>query len=235
MATLFSAREIATLALRKAGIVSPQDTAASEDKLLIALKFLDTILSEKSGSGRLWFLVPQSLTFSYTADAASVDITSLLGSTRIDMFRAAYNDDTDDEITLLREADFQTIKNGGALPFTSGRNLYIASDGDGTYTAYMLPAPTAALTVRITGQTLTPAVAGATQSSSELAHGFEMSWQRWMIHALAHDVGDGPLARLPEERLNRFMGIANESWAKLNGYRSGGQRKAVRFTRAWTG
>ena len=150
MAYLFNAREIAVLALRKVGSVAPQDTAAPDGILGVALDHLDLILSERSGTTRLWFLSPQELTFSYTADAESVNLTSLLGANNaLDMVRAAYDDDTDEEITLLRRAEFDIIKNGGALEFTSGRTLFIAPDGDGTYTAYLRPVPTAALTPTI--------------------------------------------------------------------------------------
>jgi len=236
MAKLFSAREICTLAMRLAGVVAPQDTAAAESNTLVALSYLDLILGEKSGTTRLWFLVPVDLTFTYTADADSVDISALLGSNnRIDMLRAAYNADTDDEIALLRREDFDKIRNGGTFPFAPGRKLYVASDGDDTYTAYMRPVPTEALSVRVTGNKLSTTVTAATGSSSNLAHGFETAWQRWMIYALAADIGNGPLARLPTDRVETFLGIAETSWVKLNRYRGGGQRKAARFTRAWAG
>lgn len=236
MSKLFSAREIGVLALRKIGVVSALETSANEGKLLVALQQLDLILSEKSGTTRLWNFVPQELTFSYTADAESVNITSLLGANNtLDMFKAAYNDDTDDEITLLRRDEFDLYKNGGLFPFITGRVLYVASDGDDTYSAYLRPVPTEAITIRITGQRFSPSVSDATSSSSNLAHGFEKPWQRWMVYALAADIGDGPLARIPETRLADWRGIAHESWVKVNAYRGGGQRKYARFTRAYNG
>lgn len=238
MAKLFSAREIGVLALRKIGVVASQDTSADEGRLAIALQYLDLLLSEKAGTTRFWQLVPQAATFTYTADADSVDITSLMGSANvIDVFRAAYNDDTDDEIALLSREEWDLHKSGGLFPFKSSRALYIASDGDETYTAYMLPVPTLALTVRITGQKFSPTVTAATSSTSTsaLAHGLDRSFQRWMVNALAVDIGDGPLARMPEDRLNSWRGVAQQSWARVNGYRGGGQRKQARFTRAWGG
>lgn len=237
MAKLFNAREICVLALRKIGAVAQQDSSTPSSGLVeIALQHLDLILSEKSGTTRLWFLSPQALTFSYTASAGSVDISSLLGANnKLDMVRAAYNDTTDDEITLLTRDQFNIIKNGGALDFTAARTLYIGPDGDDTYTAYLRPIPTTAITIRVTGTKLAPSVALATASNSTTAHGFETAWQRWMVHVLAADIGDGPLARLPEDRLDRWRGIARESWVELNSYRGGGERKAVRFTRAWGG
>lgn len=236
MAKLFNAREICTLALRRIGVVAKDDSSVADAILLTALQHLDMLLAEKAGTTRLWFLSPQELTFTYAADSESVDISSLLGANnRLDMLRAAYDDDTDDEITLLRRAEFDIIKNGGALDYTSGRTLFVAPDGDDTYTAYLRPVPTTALSIRVTGTKLSPSVSLATQSSATMAHGFETAWQRWMVYALAADIGDGPLARLPEERLNRWVAIAGNSWVELNSTRGGGQRKAVRFTRPWTG
>lgn len=236
MAKLFTAREIATLALRNIGVVSNVETSAPEGKLLIALELLDVILSEKAGTTRIWSLVPQELTFTYTADAESVNITALLGANNsLDVFRHAYDDDTDDEILLVRRQDFDDSKNSGLFPFTAGRILYVASDGDDTYTAYMRPVPTTALTVRITGQRFSPTVSAAAGSSAGLAHGFERAWQRWMVNALSADAGNGPLARLPKDRLDDYRGLAQQSWIDLNSYRGGGQRPAARFTKAWTG
>lgn len=237
MAKLFNAREICVLSLRKIGAVAQQDASTPAGGLIdIALQHLDLILAEKSGTTRLWFLSPQELTFNYAKDSESVDMSSLVGANnRLDMVRAAYNDDTDDEITLLTRDQFNIIKNGGALDFASGRTLYIGPDGDDTYTAYLRPVPTEDITIRVTGTKLAPSVALATGTSSTAAHGFETAWQRWMVNALAADIGDGPIARLPEQRLDRWVAIADAAWVKLNSYRGGGERKAVRFTRAWGG
>lgn len=224
------------MALRKCGVVAKDETSAPDGILLVALQHLDILLSETAGTTRLWFLSPQALTFTYAAASASVDISSLLGANnRLDMLRAAYDDDTDDEITLLRRAEFDSIKNGGALPYGSSRTLFVAPDGDDTYTAYLRPIPTTALTIRVTGTKLSPSTSLASGSSTNMAHGFETAWQRWMVNMLASEIGDGPVARLPEERLNRWVALARESWVALNSNRGGGQRKAVRFTRAYQG
>lgn len=233
MAKLFSAREIATLAMRKIGAVNKLDTAAPEGQLQVALNYLDTLLAEKAGTTRVWALVPQQLTFSYTASASSVNITSLLGDGgQLDTFRHAYDNDTDEEIGLMTRAEFEQHNESDSSPF-SGSALYIASDGDDTYTAYLRPIPTVAKTIRITGQRFSTSVAAST-SSSNLAHGFERAWQRWMINALSTEIGDGPLARLPEERLLRFERLATSSWDTLTTRRNG-QKSYARFTKAWDG
>lgn len=234
MARLFTSREIATLAMRKCGVIPYQDTAADDQKTAIALSFLDLMLSEKSSTTRLWSLVAQGATFTYTADADSVDITALLGSNRLDIYRYAYVDDTDEPITLIMRDDFDKIKNSGNFPFAPGRTLYIATDGDDTYTAYLRPVPTTALLIRITGQSFSPTVSLANKNT-DVDHDLERAFQRWMVTQLACDIGDGPLARLPQERLLKWQGEADLSWAKVNNYRGGGQRPRSRFTRSWDG
>lgn len=234
MAALYTARDIAVLALRMIGVVAPQDSEASEGKILIALQILDLILAEKAGTTRFWFMTPQNATFNYAANSTSVDLTGLLGSNKLDFVRYAYNDDTSDPITLLRRDEYDLFKQG-LFPFITGRALYIATDGDDTYTAYLLPTPTSAVTIRLTGNKFSTSVSAAVRSSSDVPHGFEVAWQRWMVHALAADAGNGPLARIPEERLSRWSRIADNSFAILNSYRGGGQRSQARYTRAWTG
>ena len=235
MAKIYSARDIAVLALRNVGVVAAQDTSAPENQVLVALDFLDMLLSEKSGASRLWFFVPQELTFTYPADADSCNVTTLLGANNgLDMVRFAYEDDTDREVRLLRRDEFDAYRNGGLAPSVPGRSLYIASDGDDTYTAYLRTVPAQDIVIRLTGQQLSPSVSGAVASSTQIAHGFERAWQRWMVNQLSTDIGNGPCARLPESRLSVYRGTAEQSWNDLQAYRAGGQRKAARFTRAWS-
>lgn len=233
MAKLFSAREIASLALRNVGVIGPQDTSAPEQKLLVALQYLDLYLGEVSGSERLWFFVPQELSFTYPAEAESVDLTALLGANNLDMVRYAYINETDEEITLVRRDEFDRFQHGGSYPLTPGRFMYIATEGDDTYTAYLRTVPAQAVTIRLMGQKLSPSVSNAVQSSSEAAHGFERAWQFWMVNRLSSIIGNGPLARLPESRLDTYRAEAQNSWDRLKAYRSGGQRKAGRFTKSW--
>lgn len=235
MAKLFSAREICALALKKIGVISAQDTAASEGSILTALQHLDLLLGEKTATSRFWSLVPQASTFTYPADAESCDISSLMGTgNALDIFMHAYLDDTDDEITLLTREEFDLYKNSGLFPFRTSRVLYVQTDsGDQSFTAYLRPVPTAAIEIRVTGQKLSPTVSAAAGSTANLAHGMETGLQRWMVFALSCDLGDGPLARLPEDRLDRWRGTAEESWAQFNSYRGGGQRSQRRFTRSW--
>lgn len=216
------------------GVVAPQETEAPEGKVLIALQILDMILAEKAGTSRFTFLTPQHATFTYAANADSVDVTSLLGANKLDFVRAAYNDDTSDEITLLRRDEWDLFQNG-LYCFGTARALYIADNNVDTYTAFLLPKPTVDFKIRLTGNKFPNDVAKATKSASDVSHGFGVAWQRWMTYALAIDCGSGPLARLPEDRLNDWRVQAQLSWIALQAYRGGGQRKRGRFTRAYDG
>lgn len=235
MAKLFTAREIAVLALRKCGVVAPQDTSAPEAKVLTALQYLDMLLAEVVGTTRVWNFVPNDLVFTYPANESSADITALLGGTaQIDIFREAYVDSTDAPIRLLLRDEWDLFQHGSS-PFPEARMLFITPDGDGSHTAYLRSVPTTDLDIRLTGMRFSPTVTNASQGNQSVAHSFDAAWQRWMVNKLSADIGDGPCARVDQFRLKEWRDQAAESFDVLNANRGQGNVKKARFVRPYQG
>ncbi len=68
-------------------------------------------------------------------------------------------------------------------------------------------------------QTYAPNVAPAgvtgTQPQASIQHNFRQGWQRWLVCQLSHDLGAGPITKLPEASLNRFGKMAEVSKTAL--------------------
>ena len=71
-------------------------------------------------------------------------------------------------------------------------------------------------------QTYAPNVAPAgvtgTQPQGSVQHNFRQAWQRWLVVQLAHDLGSGPITKLPESSLNRFGKMASTAKEALLAY-----------------
>lgn len=233
MSTLFSAREVCDLALRKIGYLSANDVSASEQVTLTALKFLDVLLGNASGTTRLWFFIPADVFVTWPAGQTSINLTAALNGAAFDFVKSAWNDDTTEEYPLVRRDFYEAYRTNNDYPVASSRFIYIeeSDDGQRLLTAYMACPPSQDLHLRLVGQRLAPSVATATKDKTGFDHGFEAPWQLWMIVALAAIIGDGPIAKLPEGRIQTFNKNAHALWAKLESMRSAEQIKRVRFTR----
>lgn len=71
-------------------------------------------------------------------------------------------------------------------------------------------------------QTYAPNVAPAgvtgTQPQASVQHNFRQAWQRYLVAQLSHDLGSGPITKLPEASLNRFGKMAMTSKTALDAF-----------------
>lgn len=114
-------------------------------------------------------------------------------------------------------------------------NEAITDDSGGAAVAnglVMLP-----MSVRLVFMTYAPSMLGATtpQTDGDTAHGFPRGWQRWIAHATAADIGNGPVVRLPLERLKDIRAVADLAKKELLGYQNR-ERGTMRLrrTRRWS-
>lgn len=234
MASTYTAREMCTSALEKVGIISPYETSAPEGVVQKCLRYLDMILSFRTGTRRLWFFVPAASQVTWPADQGSYDLTGALASNPLDLYRAAYVDDsTDAPIELVRRAEFEESRNDTAAGTASPDMIYIQDDGDGTYTGHIRPVPSEAKAIRFVGQKLSPSVATAVGEAVETDHGYGAPWQLWMLYALAIEIGDGPIAKLDGSRLGAWRKVEKDLWGRLESYRADEQIPRVRFTKPY--
>lgn len=57
---------------------------------------------------------------------------------------------------------------------------------------------------------------GAQDTSGDVPHGFDVTWQKWLILATAGEIGDGPVRRLPANIIKDIKAAASQAFIELN-------------------
>lgn len=227
MSRVLSAVEIATEALGAIGAFPVTETAPDGVQLRKAMTWLDLIMAETSGTERLFSrMTPTTLPLLLTNGTQTYNLYSALGASlptdRIQYVMDAWVDDGSSnrfEIEIVTREKFEDV----AKPATSGppRWIYIDRTGDPTLHIFPTPATTdpTVWTLKLVCQTYAPNVApGGVTGLLPLAsvlHDFGQAWQRWLILQLAHDLGAGPIWKLPEQSLTRFGAMAAAAKLRL--------------------
>lgn len=216
MSALLSARGIAEKALEKIGAYSINDTAADGEELVRALSWLDLIVAEVAGNERCFWLVPATIDVPLTADTASYDLESTMGTSApadgvlypVGVKLRDANDE-DEPVEIIHRDAYEAIadKDASGTP----DRVYFDRLNSAGITAYVYPVPTVSTySLQLVVQTHAPDL---TLRSGGIAHNFPVAWQRCLITLLAGAIGDGPVRRLQSDVLRDIKG---EGEALLN-------------------
>lgn len=200
MPTLLNAREVCEKALRKIGAFSINDTAARAEEMTEALAWLDLNMAELGGTGRCWWLVPNTLSIPLTAAVAEYDLKTVLGSdyptdgvqfplkAMIDN-GAGYQQPVD----IVRRTVFEDLSTPGRTG--TPELIYINRFRDPVMTTWpTLGAGVTGYTLELVVQTLS---ADVVTTNGNIDTDLDAAWQRWGIYQLCADLGDGTIRRVP--------------------------------------
>lgn len=223
----YTSSEIAELAMRKSQVLGSYDTAATEQQTSVALKFLDLIMAEFISTEELQQFTAIGQTLSLATDTASyvAAFTDELDYVHEVSLRSSSGLDTPLKMLNRQEYDEIEDKTKGGLP----RSVYIPNDGTNTYIFYPVPTSThAGKTVVSNGQKF-----GTNQSKSDAAHGLPASFQRYLVHQLACDVGDGPLINADSKSYKRWARTADRAKDRILGAANKANTSRPRFVQAY--
>ena len=216
---LLSAAEACERALRKIGAFSINDEAADNDEMEEALKWLDLIVAEVTGTRRCYWLTPATVTFDWPNGESSVVLADAMGSgyppTGI-LFpvRAWLVDyetgDRQTEIELCRRRKYEEL----SISTTAGSPevLYIDRLIENQM-AYVSPVPDNAdnlWKIALEFQTYSRSVLGEQggEQAGDVPTGFDQTWQLWMVTRLSAEIGDGPVKRLESSTIRDWRALA---------------------------
>jgi hypothetical protein len=222
MSKLFNARQICERALRLIGAYSLMDSQADAEEMTEALSWLDIILAELSGTQRVYWLVPETLTMPLTASTASYDVLNTVTkppTNGIEFPIEAWLSDAAgnrSEVELCTHRAFNEVAGSPA----TGLPTHIHIDRLGKPTIRVYPTPGADLGaneqfIKLVVQTYAGDFA---TGNGQKETGLRAAWQRWCIYELAANIGAGPVRRLGEREIAQIQQQAAKSLTALNGY-----------------
>jgi hypothetical protein len=222
MSRVLSAAEICGLALGAIGAYPVNDTAPDGAQLRRSMQWLDLIMAQVAGTTRMFARVtPTTLTLALTNGTSTYDLYTALGSQlpadKIQYVIDIWLEDSAGnrhQVEIVTRDKFENVDK----PTETGQPRWICIDHSATAnpTLRIFPTPAATDTtswsLKLVGQTYAPDVSPSgvlgTKPSSSVIHDFGQAWQRWLVLQLSHDLGAGPIHKLPEPSLNRFAGAA---------------------------
>lgn len=228
MSQVFTAKKICEEALGAIGAFPVTESAADPEHLRRAMTWLDLLLAQLAGSTRLFALVPATITLTLEAGEDEYNLVETLGTElptdKIQFPVNAWLEDGSGNrtpLTIHPRDKFEAIK---TVTTTTGPPTCIYIDRlAAAPTLFTYPTVDASDTtpwiIKLDVQTYAPNVAPAgvtgTQPSGSVLTNFSQAWQRYMIVALAHDLGMGPIYKLSEQRLTRLDTKAKEAKTDL--------------------
>jgi hypothetical protein len=230
MSRVFTANDICFLALGAIGNFSINDSAPTGTSLRRAREWLDLIMAQLVGTHRMFSRVDDTLSMLITNGTSSYDLYLTLGSSlptdKIQFVTGAWLEDENgnrSDIEIVTREKFENVDK----PAQNGTPIWIYIDRVVDHltnpTLRIFPTPattdTKVYTLKLVCQRYAPNVAprGVTGNApaGNPAHELSQAWQRWLVTQLAHDLGAGPIQKLPEPSLARFASMAMEAKTAL--------------------
>jgi len=225
-----TAKQICERALRAIGAFPVTESAADGEQLREAMDWLDILMAEKGGTGRLFSLVPNTLPIPIVNGTTDYNLNTALGADlpvdRIQFPVKAWLEDAQSNrspVEIANRDRFESIFNATATgPVTM---IYIDRLAPSP-TLRIFPTPAAtdsnSYTLKLVVQTYAPNVSPGgvtgTQPSASILTNFHQAWQRWLIFQLASDLGSGSIHKLPQASINNFDLKARTSLAALEAF-----------------
>ncbi|MBB4266302.1 hypothetical protein [Roseospira visakhapatnamensis] len=211
MSATLNAAAIATLALRRIGQLAPIDSAAAAAEHGIALQYLDLQLAELALTERLWPLLPAAVDVALEAGRRDYALTERIAPPFAIVLRLTVSarDGAATPVALVRRKTWDGIadKDGAGRP-TLAHLLH-----DRRQTLRLHPVPGEAMTLHVTGQVASPDVTA--ERGGGIAHGLPDGWQRYLVLAVAADIGAGPVLTLPVGEIDRIRAEATALKSRL--------------------
>ena len=215
MSRTYTAREICAFALRQIGAFPVTETSPDGEQLREALSWLDLIMAERAGMGRLFWQIPASIKLNLQNGVQNYILSATLGADLptdgIQFPVQAFLEDDKGNRSLLPIVARDTFKTVHKVDQTGiPVMIYIDRLASPTLSVFpILPAGhSTAYSIVLDVQTYAPNVSpsgvSGTRPQGSALTGFRQAWQRYLIFRLSHDLATGPIHKLAEGSLRTF-------------------------------
>lgn len=244
MSRVLTANDICARALRAIGQFPVTESAPDGENTREAMHWLDLIMAEVVGTGRMFSRFTRTLSMPITNGTQSYDFFSALGNDlptdRIQYIVEAFVEDEDGNrypVEITTREKFEEV----AQPDAEGAPCWLHVDRLATPTLRIYPTPsvtdTKEYTLKLVCQLFAPNVAPGgvtgTQPSGSVLHSMGQAWQRWLVLQLAHDLGSGPITKIGESSLARFERQARDARDKLEAFENRQHETTAPICQPW--
>lgn len=227
--------QICERSLRKVGTYAIRDQGPDPGEIEEARYWLDMLVGHVSASQRCWWLVPATLEFDLPALAASFDLEEAVGpqnwpenGMQFPIQASVLLPDGIDEyeLELVRRRDYEDIPRKSQV----GRPKLLYIDRLNAPTAHVYPVPEReGYRLRLVVQAFADDVTVDLQRSSNFTiTSVRAAWNLYLVTALAAQIGNGPVTRLPQGEIDDMSRAAAGLLADLFAYDNHEQAGAPR-------
>ena len=244
MSHLLSVGEICDRALRKIGAFPTRSSGARGADVEESRYWLDFVVAHQAARQRTWWLVPATVTFPLTAGTDTYDMAQQIGGTQAPNGISSvasvvlYNTKTGldlHSVAILRRLEFEQRNVGGRnlpsddpwqwAPASSRGNAeapgapvacYITRDQSPIIRFAPVPDSVGAYGVRVVCQGYSKDFVAA--DATERVLNLRSTWFLWLVTALAAEIGDGPVRKLPADEVRSMRREAQQLRGDLESY-----------------
>jgi hypothetical protein len=231
-------REICERALRKIGAFAIRDTGADSDELEEARFWLDMLVGHVSARRRYWWLAETAAVLAltpgvrtYTLDGSTLGQDAPAVAFPISAFAIDPLSGRDGEIDIYRRRDYDALTDKD-LRTGPPEGIYIDRLAAPTLTVYPLP-PAATeggppWRIRLVYQQFTDDV--TVGEAERRIRDVRSTWNLFLVTALAAQIGDGPIRKLPQDEVRGMRNDANQLLSDLDAFDAHEQANEPRRT-----
>lgn len=219
MARLLTVRDVCERALRKIGAYSIRDTGARADEMDEARHWLDMVIGHVASLKRTWWLVPSTLRLTLTPATAAYNLRTTLSDepavqhvVALHVVDLATNQNR--PLPILRRTEWEGRDKH--LPAGPACAAWIDRTRDPVLHLHPAPPSPVAQAIDVTFQRFAPDRSGGTwtQRLDEIRDG----WNLYLVTALAAEIGDGPVRKLPGDEVRAMKMDAKRFYEELLAY-----------------
>ncbi len=224
MSRIFTVREIVDRALRKIGAYSIRDQGADGEEVTESLMWLDMIVADRFSQQRTHMVVPSTITMALTTGVDTYVLDQVLGTAAgggveyVANIALVMNNGGSGEPLPAGDQDGLPRCSGGAADAGPDR---AALHGAGRPQRAGDPEDRAEAAVHDAGDVVARVLViqqipmDFTLADEERAMRMRSCFNLWAVKALAAEIGDGPVRRLPQEETRLWKAEADAHWADL--------------------
>jgi hypothetical protein len=217
MSRVLTVGEICEAALRKIGAYAINDSGARKAEMDVAITWLDLMIGHTAAIRRRWWLVPGTAPLTLQEGVAAYPLRATLpGAPEIQDVVAVWRVDLQSgvrsQVEVMRRQEWEARGQSAAGPVSQA--FYDRLD---TPTLLLNPVPGAPLRYRldVVYQAFPPEISS---TQDEVIGGFRRAWSLWAVTALAAEIGDGPVRKLPGDEVRAARSDATRLLNELDAW-----------------